>query len=124
MSNKNHDFQTLVCIFAQLLPRIKTRAREHGYAIAIHGTMRRDLDLVAIPWVEHAGPPHELVSAIADEVSGYVSPHGQPGQVLPAGEAKPHGRQAWTIFWGGEIQIDLSVMPRIEKPTEVPACST
>lgn len=40
MSDKNHDFGSLVCIYAQLLPRIRKAAKRLGYAIAIHGTIR------------------------------------------------------------------------------------
>ena len=26
-------------------------AREMGYALALHGSMNRDMDLIAVPWV-------------------------------------------------------------------------
>lgn len=39
-----------------LYPILCEAARACGYALAIHGTMQRDLDLVAVPWVDEALP--------------------------------------------------------------------
>jgi hypothetical protein len=112
MSDKDHDFGSFVSIYAQLLPRIRTAGKELGYAIAVHGSMQRDLDLVAIPWVENAASAERLVAFIADEVRGFVigdiSMHG----TLDTPTRQPHGRQSWNICWGGKAFIDLSVMPR------------
>lgn len=83
-----------------------------GYAIAIHGSMARDLDLLAVPWTECAVPAAELVAEIAKAVDGFVI-----GDVNNRGELSdpyemPHGRMTWNICWGGNPFIDLSVMPR------------
>jgi hypothetical protein len=123
LSDKNHDFGSLVCIYAQLLPRIREKGKELGYAIAIHGTMSRDLDLLAVPWVEDAAEPIELVKAVADAVAGYVigANLDQGGKYerghidLETPTFKPHGRMSWNICWGAKPFIDLSVMPRIAK---------
>ncbi len=86
------------------------RARELGYALCIHGSMTRDLDLVACPWTDDAAPAEELVYALRDEVHGAI----EPADVAdPTG--KPHGRLAWRIHCGGGPYIDLSVMPRLEE---------
>lgn len=69
--------------YVSLLPALTRAAKSNGYALAVHGSMRRDLDLVAVPW---------------------------PGTQDPA--QKPHGRLAWAIHLGGGPYIDLSVMPR------------
>lgn len=119
MSDKAHDFvpASLVCIYAQLLPRIRTRAKALGYAIAVHGTMTRDFDLLAVPWVDEARPAKELVDAIAQEVSGFVIGRSDDDEALKRGELsqeptkQPHGRMSWNICWGGRAFIDLSVMP-------------
>ena len=98
-------------VYASCLPQLKEVAREHGYALAVHGSMKRDLDLVAIPWVENASSAVELAEAIRDAVNG------QFREVVGARspEWKPHGRLAWSIYMrpeGGSPYIDLSVMPR------------
>lgn len=89
------------------------RARQLGYALCIHGSMTRDLDLVACPWTYDAVPPFDLAQALCEEVGGAIDPHdiGNP-------TGKPHGRLAWRIHCGGGPYIDLSVMPRRgQRPT-------
>lgn len=113
MSEKNHDFGSLVCIYAQLLPKIREAAKSLGYAIAIHGTMARDFDLLAVPWIEDAAEPEALVNAVAEAVGGYViGDVSQHGCVDERPAIQPHGRLSWNICWGGKPFIDLSVMPR------------
>lgn len=118
MSTKNHDFGSLVCIYAQLLPRIRKTAKKLGYAIAIHGSLARDFDLLAVPWVDKASEPQKLVDTIAEEVGGFVigDTGGHKGGTVSQKPTKqPHGRMSWNICWGGRVFIDLSVMPREKK---------
>lgn len=85
-------------------------AHEMGYALMTHGSLERDLDLLAVPWVEEAVDPRELVKALAKAAGGYWST--EPAK-------KPHGREAYTIILRRAVEtpagcfpfIDLSVMP-------------
>ena len=92
---------------AALYPELAILARKHGYALAVHGSLQRDFDLVAIPWVENPGTPDELLDAITTtfairKVGGDYS-------------KKPHGRIAHTLSIGfGECCIDISFMPCIK----------
>lgn len=117
MSGKDHDFGSLICIYSQILPRIRAAAKELGYAITIHGTMTRDLDLLAVPWIEEAAEPGALVNKIADTVGGYVigDSTDERGYISDDPTEQPHGRLSWNICWGGKAFIDLSVMPRRSK---------
>ena len=90
-------------------------ARAHGYALTIHGTLQRDLDLVAIPWTEEAVAPEVLVKALRDRAQWFSFEDSHP---LMGAVEKPHGRRAWTIPLVGDTLIDLSIMPRS------PACAT
>ena len=116
MSEKDHDFGSLVCIYAQLLPKIRSAAKDLGYAIAIHGSLSRDFDLLAVPWVDDAAEPATLVQTIADKVGGFVlGDLSKRGHVSKFPTKQPHGRLSWNICWGGKVFIDLSVMPRKRK---------
>lgn len=44
---------------AAMYPGLCEIFQRHGYALAVHGSVARDLDLLAIPWVEH--PSKRLV---------------------------------------------------------------
>ena len=111
MSEKDHDFGSLVCIYAQLLPKIRKAGKALGYAIAIHGSMQRDLDLLAVPWTEEAHPAEELVAAVAEAVRGYVIGSVEDRGTIDTPTLQPHGRRSRNICWGGRPFIDLSVMP-------------
>ena len=89
---------------AALYPDLAVVAREHGYALAVHGSLRRDFDLICIPWVESPSSPRDVVEAF---VSGFAIREvgGEP-------TTKEHGRTAYTLAVGfGERAIDLSFMP-------------
>lgn len=117
---KEHSEQqaTLPLAFVGMLPALTRAAKSNGYALAVHGSMRRDLDLVAIPWTDEAAPAQEAVDAIIKASGGYLlereikpaHPEGWPGTLDPA--QKPHGRLTWSIHLGSGSYIDLSVMPR------------
>lgn len=94
-------------MYEALVPTIREVARAVGYAIGAHGSLTRDLDLIAAPWTDTAVEAETLVEAIRVAVDGVVlttSPAPNP-------ERKPHGRRAWSINLGGAAYIDLSVMP-------------
>lgn len=106
-------------VFERLaLPRLIFAARQHGYALAVHGSRARDLDLIAVPWTELAADADALIAAVKDAASfatgwGHITNGG-------AREQKPHGRVAVTILASPEVHIDLSVMPRLAPAPENP----
>jgi len=87
------------------VPRLTETARQHGYALAVHGSLQRDLDLIAVPWSEVASSPEDLIMALCQRVGGFMMPNEEAME-------KPHGRKAWIIHLGAGLYIDLSIMPR------------
>jgi hypothetical protein len=98
---------------AAAVERIRTVARTCGYAIAVHGSQTRDLDLIAAPWTVEAVSAQALVDALCDEVPLVVREAEPPVEGSP--EAKPWGRLAWALH-GVSVPnvhyVDLSVVPR------------
>lgn len=90
--------------FTLLYARLLHVARDCGYTLALHGSMRRDLDLIAVPWIEEAVTAEELVSRIMASSSSF-------GRKTESAVCKPHGRRCWILHLGGGPYIDLSVMP-------------
>lgn len=91
------------------LQGIQKLCRDLGYAVAVHGSLNYDLDLLACPWVDEAVDHDTLIQAICDFIGGCCSDEGS---------TKPHGRIAYTISFGGGPHIDLSIMPRQVKQQE------
>lgn len=117
----------LLPAYAELLPTLREEARRHGYALALHGSGQRDLDLVAVPWVAEASPPAQLAEALRAAVGGFIrdEPDALPGDYTRRSpEPKPHGRLAWSIHLdepSGRRYIDLSIMSRAGLPEDVTA---
>jgi hypothetical protein len=90
------------------LPAIREAARFQGYAVAVHGSLMRDIDLIAVAWTEQARPAPKLVEAICGAVGGVL---GNCFVLSQLGE-KPHGRLSCTLVHPGFAgEIDLSVIP-------------
>jgi len=94
--------------YMALYPRMVGAARNLGYALAVHGSLIRDCDLVAIPWTEEAAREIDLIRALLEVSGGHLSQYSFPSW-------KPHGRRAWSIYLGGGPYIDVSIMPRLSK---------
>jgi len=86
-------------------------ARKHGYSLAIHGSLQKDLDLVAIPWIEDADDKEILVEALRKHCEACITLISS--DVNP--EQKPHGRIAWNLYMEHGAKVDLSVMPMKKK---------
>lgn len=85
---------------------IRAAAKEIGYALAVHGSLERDLDVVAIPWTQEALKYNyrEVMEHIAKAING---------RMIDA-EYKPFGRRATTIqVHGWYKDVDLSVCPMV-----------
>lgn len=105
---------TFAPAYAVFFPMLAEVAQDCGYALAIHGSLQSDFDLLASPWTDDAVSDNELMQAIADYVGIAMSTiYGSTKVIGP--ESKPHGRKAWAIIMGNGAYIDLSVMPRLSK---------
>lgn len=100
------------CTYAWLLPKLTKTARRCGYALALHGSMARDLDLIAVPWVKHPKTPTQLTESILGALNGWIDPSRK--HLTPL--LRPHGRQSVLIcFTSSPIYIDLSIMTPWQK---------
>jgi hypothetical protein len=93
-----------------ILPPARIAAKKVGYAITVHGSLNRDIDLVAVPWREGAVGIDGLSKAVSGAIAGVT------GSCLEHDEwtDKPHGRKARTLLvYCGQthMDVDLSVMP-------------
>lgn len=91
-----------IWIFEQAVRWSRTR----GWALAVHGSLRRDLDLLAVPWSDEAISTKEYIEGF----------HNVVGTRNPISTTlKPHGRVACSFVYG-LAYIDLSILdPRIIK---------
>jgi len=92
-------------IYLGLYPPLAEVARKHGYALAAHGTLGRDFDLICVPWVDNPSEPQAVVNEIMNEFD--IKQVGQPQEMS-------HKRICYTLKVSfGECFLDFSFMPKI-----------
>lgn len=101
-----------------ILPPMRRAAKDAGYAITVHGSLNRDIDLVAVPWREHnVWTMDALIECLVGAIRSVT---GRCNKMADWAE-KPHGRRAKMLLaWVGEnsANIDLSIMPTIAQVEE------
>lgn len=101
-------------LLPSLLVPIREVARNKGYAIAVHGSLANDIDLLAVPWIETADPPSELIAAIQGAVAAVLGTCAILDESKPGD--KPHGRLGVTyVLPQTHVYIDLAIMPPLAK---------
>lgn len=98
--------------YGRIYTIIRKLAWDEGYAIGMHGSFTRDLDLIAVPWEAGNHNAEKLVRRIEASTAGVRSLPSNPG-------TKPNGRRVWTLVmteFGDPRFIDLSIMPVITAP--------
>jgi len=74
---------------------IKEIGFNHGYNIVLHGSMNRDLDLIAIPWQETIGDKNKMMEEICDALGGSILLESEDDR--KKFREKFHGRECWII---------------------------
>lgn len=112
MAEKDYKNTNMLPVeYATFFPGLRETALEYGYALALHGSLSRDMDIIAVPWVETPKPHLELVQAL----SKFLGNDLDDSFYINRREVKPHGRIAYIIPWGGGGYVDFSVVtPPIE----------
>lgn len=111
--------------YAVMFEPLKEIALKYGYNLVIHGSLNRDLDLIAIPWNEELGIVEDMINEFADYVGGKIqdwvegqrnAPHGRKWYVIDiyrGGYISDSGFAEMKYTKDPETYIDISVIPAI-----------
>ena len=105
--------------YAFIYEQIKDIAKDYGYNLVLHGSMNRDLDLIAIPWIDNPKPELELVHRI-DYVINEIprnAEHNYQFSVLPGGRNSYvinicRGGE-WNKYQDANYYLDISFTPNV-----------
>jgi hypothetical protein len=90
-------------VYACLYPELAEITRKHGYALAAHGSMARDFDLVCIPWIEEPSDVEVVVKELTKTFA--IKEVGGPPTL------KVHRRLVYSLSLSfGECFLDFSFM--------------
>ena len=125
----NHAKPSLYAFYFEVIKEIGLK---YGYNILLHGSMIRDLDLVAIPWETAIGDIEQMVDEIANVIGGHILIQNKSANNTEGDRfgIKPQGRVVYIINinrdfemkYDGNVSkikehsdpqyyIDLSVLP-------------
>ena len=90
--------QTKPMLYAHYLNLLQEKAREMGYNLVLHGSLNRDCDLIAIPWVDEPKPHLELIQQLDFILTGRDEDYGdQLEQRYYMYSVLPGGRHSYVI---------------------------
>ena len=92
--------------YACMWDDIRKCAMDNGWAVALHGSLVSDMDIMAMPWVDGAISFDKLVEEISKLFSGNLSAE----QFMVSYSEKPFGRIVGTIPIFGDFYLDISSM--------------
>lgn len=97
-----------VSFYATIWESIRKIVYEHGWGAGLHGSLSRDMDIIAIPWSEDAINADTLIDIIIEKCfeNNILAKYGK--QVIR--NSKPHGRICYAIPITEELYLDISIM--------------
>ncbi len=110
-------------LYAMFYEQLKDIAREYGYNLVVHGSLNRDLDLIAIPWEDRCCLTKErlmirefyeyLTGCPVTDKDGNVPyremPGGRHSYIIDLNRGDRHGE--WVRFEDSQYYLDISVTP-------------
>jgi hypothetical protein len=103
---EDEEFNLKPMLYLTVYPRLRKVAIDNGYTLALHGSVTRDLDLVAIAWTKEAATAQELIGEFMKNLKdGYINDE----DITYEGH-KPFGRITFPIHLGRGAYIDISVI--------------
>jgi hypothetical protein len=105
------DPDAVKALARRLIRPLRERAKALGYALTIHGSLERDIDLVAVPWTDRAWPAEALANNFRQVLEKLYGIGLEVGPSEEPAKAKPHGRLCWSFWIRSWTYVDLSVFP-------------
>ena len=112
-------------MYAIFFMQMKAIAEDYGYNLLLSGSMDRDMDLVAVPWVDKPSDEQEMIKDFQRYLKGIVTlnpdktvhfnvlPGNRHGYIIELNRGDRHGE--WVRYEDEEYYLDISVV----QPSEI-----
>lgn len=106
-------------LYSYYFEQLKVIAKEFGYNLVIHGSMHRDLDLIAIPWIDNPEDEFKMVQKFENYLTGFHSEQKEHYlfSILPGGRKNYvislNRIGEWNNYIDAQYYLDISVTPLI-----------
>lgn len=85
---------------------IRQCAMDSGWAVALHGSLASDMDIMAMPWVEEA----DTFEGLIEKISKLFSDNDLSKQYVITYDEKSYGRVVATIPIFSDFYLDISTI--------------
>lgn len=89
--------------YAAIWNDLRQAAMNVGWALALHGSLANDMDIMAMPWVNDAQPEEEMIQAIKNCFS-------QAECIDVKVTDMPNSRHVYTLSIWADFYLDINVI--------------
>lgn len=92
--------------FAAMWGDLRQAAISHGWALGLHGSLSSDMDIMAMPWDEHASP----VDVMINQLCICFTDSAQLEKTIKISTDKPNNRTVYTLSIWADFYLDINVI--------------
>ena len=93
--------------YAAMWNDLRQAALDKGWALALHGSLANDMDIMAMPWVEDAAPVWDMILALKKCFD-------KPKEIDVTETDMPNNRRVFTLSIWADFYLDINVIKRID----------
>ena len=108
---ESEKLQAELTLALKAIPDLKEAAKDCGYALAVHGSLARDIDLIAVSWIASPTAPWTMIEKFFGVIDKHMPSWWKPGYCASFNHKlrenayehqgspglKPHGRLSYQI---------------------------
>jgi len=89
--------------YAAMWNDFRQAALNKGWALALHGSLANDMDIMAMPWTKEAVHPLEMILALKKCFD-------KPKEITLAETEMPNNRMVYTLSIWADFYLDINVI--------------
>lgn len=112
-------------MYALFYEHLKKIAQDLGYNLVLHGSLDRDMDLIAIPWRDTVAEEKDLIEDFEIYLTGRSTRNPDETRdfsTLPGGRHvyiiefnRGDKRGEWNRFEDEQYYLDISITPKVDR---------
>ena len=89
--------------YASIWPDLRDAALNVGWALGLHGSLKSDMDIMAMPWTEEAVNPLEMILALK---KCFV----RHDEMIVMEVNKPNNRKVYMLLIWADFYLDINII--------------
>lgn len=104
MKNREHVTTNGRAVFyAAMWDDFRQAALDKGWALALHGSLANDMDIMAMPWIDNATEPMEMINALRKCFD-------KPMEIGCSISKMPNNRVVYTMTILSDFYLDINII--------------